>query len=160
MLESWLVAWWILLLALGWYPCCCEDEGTEADCVRCDDNTPDPITVTISGVSNTEDCSECEDMNGSFVLDWVSGCKWQLALSPTICDYEYITFYFESGVIQPAFFVVFSTGDSPDQFSGDRWSKSTADEGDSDCMAWDGLDLPSTYEYWCDLSSSTCTVSA
>lgn len=61
----------VFLLAMGWYPCCCE---TGIGCEdRCLSSSPTSITVTIDGVTAGTDfwnaCTNCVSLaNTSFVL--------------------------------------------------------------------------------------------
>jgi len=77
-LELMLLASWVLMLA--WYPCCCSGGGVPGYdactyCLGSGDNSPQYVTMTISGVANTgSGCTSCGDYNGTWVLEIGDPC--------------------------------------------------------------------------------------
>ena len=67
-------------MVASWWPCCCG----EVNCQFCaDDIGPAQFVFTVSGFTNEaieQDCENCVDLNGSYVLDFVSegesNCTW------------------------------------------------------------------------------------
>jgi hypothetical protein len=52
-------------------------EGCSLDCARCSDAEPYQFQVVISGLAAGD--ADCTSVNGTWVLDQVSGCEWQSA---------------------------------------------------------------------------------
>jgi len=56
-------------------PCCAEEEQTE-ECAECPDGMSVCWELTVAGITN-DVCAECDEMNGTFILSWVSGCIFE-----------------------------------------------------------------------------------
>ncbi len=84
----------------GGYPCCCSASssgGGNRYCHCCVGYiTPETWTVTVEGIANGT-CADCEDLNGTYVLDWVragpfnASCVWELSI-PETCGYDLVIF--------------------------------------------------------------------
>ena len=88
----------------GGYPCCCPAAGSGSSAGICDcckrHRTPNSWTVTIAGVENATVpfpplCSDCDLLNGVYVLDRVFdasgfGCDWTVLFDP-VCGYDRLT---------------------------------------------------------------------
>lgn len=65
------------------YPCCCEDE-CRSYCI--DDNLPDEVQVTISGLTDRS-CTqeECDVLNATHILAWdpvaFNPCRWWITVA-------------------------------------------------------------------------------
>jgi len=72
--------------------CCC---GGGSDCLRCESGTaPQQIEVVITGVTNNF-CSDCDDWNDTWILDFVTIsaddlCRWEYIIDPTSCSATFI----------------------------------------------------------------------
>lgn len=74
----------------------------ETPCDVCDDGTPQFYVVELSGVSDGGEGSCCNDWNGTYTLESVGGCFWELEVVDP-CNGNSITFrvLVESDVAQP-----------------------------------------------------------
>ena len=73
MLEAWLIAMWIFLLGMGWYPCGCAVE----ECSYCSVQPGNTMSVTIGSVVD-QDCSDCDTFfNATHTLTKTSACQWE-----------------------------------------------------------------------------------
>lgn len=73
------------------FPGCCPDEGPQ-DCTDCHNDVTE-LTVTLSGMANSSDCSNCSGYNGVYVVDAYSPtCLWANDFSDGICHPAYRTF--------------------------------------------------------------------
>lgn len=77
-LEVMLWTTWAMMLA--WWPCCCGGSvpgyAACSYCTGTGDNSPEYMTLVISGVANNA-CSDCGEYNGTWVILWSSACIWQ-----------------------------------------------------------------------------------
>lgn len=92
------------------YPCCCG-----GGCVFCDDfcdegTMPSQLEVTLSGVVNAAFCSDCDDLNDTWILDCVGReigtcniayCGYWHLLESSICGVNGILCLFETGIGAP-----------------------------------------------------------
>ena len=83
-------------------PCesCCDEGCPTCTCVWCDGgNGPATMLVTFAGITNSG-CSDCGDMNTTFVLDWFnSSCNWRIDISGFACNYTTINLNIGAGLI-------------------------------------------------------------
>lgn len=55
--------------------CCCIETRP---CVPCEDElSPANWKLVVSGVVD-QGCSNCSDMNGTYIVPWVNDCRWRL----------------------------------------------------------------------------------
>ena len=150
------------------YPCCCGGCGDGFDCDEfcIDGNAPAQLEVEMIGLTN-ESCSDCDDLNGTYVLDCegeATGCSfgcnwWHLLESPACGIYSISCSLFTNGLL-----VIFSTDDFPS--CGGLTSGGfnyIADPGDpADCMNWSSLALSLVSSFWspCTHTGATCTVTS
>ena len=64
-----LIAFWIFLLGMAWYPCC----GGGA-CTHC--STTTPATIACVFTASVATCGACFDSGETYVLAWSAGCIW------------------------------------------------------------------------------------
>ena len=69
MTYLWLLAFWMFLLGMAWYPCC--DGGA---CTHCSTSTP--ATISCVFTASVATCGACFDSGETYVLAWSSGCTW------------------------------------------------------------------------------------
>lgn len=57
--------------------CCCgEDCTTDASCFEGADCTTNDILLTLPAEFVNDQCDECEELGGEYVLEWTDGCTW------------------------------------------------------------------------------------
>lgn len=140
---------------------CCEQA---LQCIRCNTGTT-PLTwkVVISGVSN-DSCTECATANGTFIVpSQVATCEWRLGGA----DGPYL---FCSDIVQLRVVItnpgggdvriqVYWSRGGP-TFYSIAWSKTYTGSGSPiDCELTDE-DIPYDTSDVCDVSGSTCTITA
>lgn len=76
MYEAWLIAFWLFLLGMGWYPCCCPEGGDLVGCNGCPDDIGPPtgFSFTIASGFNDGLC-DCELLHGTWNIpvEWSVG---------------------------------------------------------------------------------------
>ena len=87
----------VFLLAMGWYPCCCET--TPPETVTCEelcigDEASYYMTVEIPALVDYGTCTDCEIFAGTYILEHSSifgyDCFWKTELpNPSTCDSLY-----------------------------------------------------------------------
>lgn len=83
----------VLLVALAWYPCCCEGGVPAAvQCEHCSgtgNNAPYYMTIEVSGMGDDNNPDACADnLNGTFILESLgpTSCVWSKN-NGAICTY-------------------------------------------------------------------------
>lgn len=149
--------WWCLL-AFFLAQCACCDHP----CSLCTTSSPGSAQIDVSGVTNGL-CSHCADFNATWIVDLHSVgtnlCCWHLAI-PTTCGYQRVVLVLEAVGANPLYtlYVQFNADTTCVNNVGSMyWSKSQAKPV---VCTWNGLGMSWAGAGQCNLSASTCTVTA
>ncbi len=64
-------------------------DGTICNTNCCSGPLPQYWQLVVAGVVNTEACLECEQVNGTYLLEYTAGCNWsQVGTFPQICGVD------------------------------------------------------------------------
>lgn len=86
MIESWLIAFWILLLGMGWFTRCCGGIIPGEPCTYCSGTTPITVTLIFDGFNTGGSACPCDRLNGTYVLtQWSSFCIWTISKEFVSC---------------------------------------------------------------------------
>lgn len=140
------------------------------DCNHCSGTVPMEISVTFSGIANYTGCTTCDDLNDTFVLDFLwerQGsplyCQWSYLIPSDSCGYERITATLQVSGGNYSLSVAIADDDSALSL---LWS-SVLGSSAPDCDAWssESLDAQESTLDLCDHgwdsgSPATCEVTA
>ncbi len=119
-------------------------------CANCTPSgIPCEITVEIDGFGHVDDdCADCADLNGIYVLTWYGECRWGYTRPSQICDSTWIDCWVTSSDLIVVVTHFFAT-DFYKQY----------EPGVGDCNAWDEEELDPNDDYGqCRVGGATCKV--
>lgn len=122
-------------------------------CDVCGDAPPAQMEVTLDGIAVFFGCGDCDDLNGTYTLEYGGGCYWSIPLGSITCDYEALVLRVQASQVTVQLYAKANNG-TPLV----TWRKTdTFSDCDFDELAVSYL---SSVTPGCSVSSSTCTVSA
>jgi hypothetical protein len=132
---------------------CCEEVS---DCELCS-TFPDQFQVVIADLVDGT-CSQCDSaLNGTFTLNWFSGCEWRYTLYGVCSDTWILRLFFSGTTITVIWWSVSVIA------SEITWTE-TLGAGPHDCDAISGLAVDDSLTHTtglCDITTPpTCTVTA
>lgn len=144
-------------LAFFWAGCPC------CGCNSCNAGTvPDQVQVDMSGFTNSGVCSDCSELDGTYILDLIEGfslppstvvCQWRYEFSPTptTCNYVAIRFAVNAGSIQVN--VMEGLNPATDVLN----SYGVMSGASTDCSSYSSTALPHLFD---DIADTYCVGSA
>jgi hypothetical protein len=148
---TWLAAYLaftLLLAGLAWYPCCGGGGGGFIHCDACagaGDNSPEYITVYISGIANGT-CDQCTPYNGTYLVPSVVACGYVLDLTDDVCGSG--DWYFDVSIAYVAgnYYVSVLMAFAPDRHW--TWVKYYPEaNGLPNCLEFVALDIPLSQDH-------------